>query len=74
MFFGLLVASLTYRMSDSEKHAVLLPLAALTGLLLLVGGQLVLERLFAFNAALSIVIEFAGGIAFILMVLRSASR
>lgn len=74
MFFGLLVASLTYRMSDSEMHMILLPLATLTGMLLLIGGQLVLERLFAFDAALSIVIEFAGGIAFILMVLRSASR
>ena len=74
MFFGLLVASITYRISASEKHAVLLPLATLTGMLLLIGGQLVLERLFAFDTALSIVIEFAGGIAFILMVLRSASR
>jgi iron complex transport system permease protein len=73
-FFGLLVASLAYRISGSEKHALLLPVAALLGLLLLVGGQLVLERLFAFNTALSIIIEFAGGIAFIVLVLRSASR
>jgi iron complex transport system permease protein len=74
MFFGLLVASIAYRVSGSEKHAVLLPVSALIGVLLLVGGQIVLERLFAFDTALSIVIEFAGGIAFILMVLRSASR
>jgi iron complex transport system permease protein len=73
-FFGLLVASLAYRVSRSEKHALLLPVAVLLGILLLVGGQLILERIFAFNTALSIIIEFAGGIAFILLVLRSASR
>lgn len=71
MFFGLLVASLAYRVSASERHAILLPVSALIGILLLVGGQIILERLFSFDTALSIVIEFAGGIAFILMVLRS---
>lgn len=74
MFFGLLVASLAHGISNSERHAVLLPVAALLGVLLLLGGQVVLERLFAFDTALSIVIEFAGGIAFILMLLRGASR
>lgn len=73
-FFGLLVASLAYRISRVEKHAHLLPVAVLLGILFLIGGQFILERIFAFNTALSIIIEFAGGIAFILLVLRSASR
>ncbi|WP_139247959.1 iron chelate uptake ABC transporter family permease subunit [Hyphomicrobium sp. CS1GBMeth3] len=73
-FFGLLVASLAYRLSGSERHALLLPMAVLIAILLLVGGQLILERVFAFDSALSIIIEFAGGIAFILLILRSASR
>lgn len=73
-FFGLLVASLAYRIGGSERHALLLPVAVLIAILLLVGGQLVLERVFAFDTALSIIIEFAGGIAFILLILRSASR
>lgn len=73
-FFGLLVASLTYRIVNVERHAVMLPVAALLAILLLVGGQLILERLFAFGTALSIIIEFAGGIAFIVLVLRSGAR
>jgi iron complex transport system permease protein len=73
-FFGLLVASLVYRISGSERHVLLLPMSALLAALMLVGGQLVLERIFAFNTALSIIIEFAGGIAFIVLVLRSGSR
>lgn len=73
-FFGLLVASLAYRTAGSEKHTQLLPVAALIAILLLVGGQLILEKLLAFDTALSIVIEFAGGIAFIVLILRRSSR
>lgn len=73
-FFGLLVASLAYRIAAVEKHALLLPVAALIAIVLLIGGQLILERVFALDSALSIIIEFAGGIAFILLILRSASR
>lgn len=72
-FFGLLVASLAYRICNREAHVVILPVAILLAILLLVGGQLILERVFAFNTALSIVIEFAGGIAFIALALRSRS-
>ena len=73
-FFGLLVASLAYRIVRSERHAILLPTAVLLGILLLIGGQIILERVFAFDTALSIIIEFAGGIAFIILVLRNTSR
>ena len=73
-FFGLLVASLAYRMTSREKHMLLLPIAALLAILFLVGGQLVLERVFTFDTALSIIIEFAGGIAFILLTLRGVWR
>ena len=73
-FFGLLVANLAYLLMPSARHAVLLPAAALIALVFLVGGQVVLERVFAFDTALSIVIEFVGGIAFIVLVLRGAAR
>lgn len=73
-FFGLLVASLAYSVSGSQKHAVVLPVSVLIATLLLATGQLVLERVFAFNTALSIIIEFAGGLAFIIMLLRGAKR
>jgi iron complex transport system permease protein len=73
-FFGLLVASLAYQIAGSSKHVHVLPVAVLLAITTLVGGQLVLERVFAFNTALSIIIEFAGGIAFIILTLRSATR
>lgn len=73
-FFGLLIASLAYQITGSSKHIHVLPVAILLAILTLVGGQIVLERVFAFETALSIIIEFAGGIAFIILTLRSAQR
>lgn len=73
-FFGLLVANLAYIVMPSARHRYVLPAAVFISLVCLIGGQTVLERLLAFDTALSIVIEFAGGIFFILFVLRGAAR
>lgn len=73
-FFGLLVANLAYLLMPTARHAVLLPTAALLAIIFLVGGQTILERVFAFDTALSVVIEFIGGIFFLLLVIRGAAR
>lgn len=70
-FFGLLVANLAYQLSGTSRHGVVLPVAVLLAIICLVAGQTVLERLFAFNTALSVIIEFLGGITFILLLLRT---
>ena len=73
-FFGLLVASLAYQIAGTHKHRCVLPVATLLAVICLVGGQLVLERVFAFDTALSIVIEFVGGIVFLALLIRGAAR
>jgi iron complex transport system permease protein len=73
-FFGLLVASLAHQLTGSHRHAVLLPAAALLAVLALVGGQTVLEHVFDMGTVLSVLIEFLGGIVFLLLVLRGARR
>ncbi|MDX3924275.1 MAG: iron chelate uptake ABC transporter family permease subunit [Shinella sp.] len=73
-FFGLLVANLAYQLMPTARHSVVLPMAALLAVISLVGGQLILERLFAFDTALGIVIDFAGGVFFILFLMRRAAR
>nr|WP_246513215.1 iron chelate uptake ABC transporter family permease subunit [Azospirillum picis] len=73
-FFGLLVANLAHLLADSHRHRVVLPVAALLAVLTLVGGQLVLERLLGYAGALSIVIEFLGGIFFLVILVRRAGR
>ncbi|WP_347058630.1 iron chelate uptake ABC transporter family permease subunit [Blastococcus sp. HT6-30] len=69
-FLGLLVANLARQLLGTHRHAWVLPGAALLAVLALVGGQLVLEQVFGFNSALSIVINFVGGIVFIALLVR----
>jgi len=73
-FFGLLVANFAYQMIPSHRHVFVIPAAVLIAFLVLVGGQVILERIFAFDTALSIVIEFIGGIVFIVLVVRGTAR
>lgn len=73
-FFGLLVANLAYLLLPTARHALVLPAAILVAMLALVGGQVILERVFAFDTALSIIIEFIGGLFFIFLVVRGSAR
>lgn len=73
-FFGLLVASLARSAIGNSRHRHVLPSAVLLGIIALVGGQTILERIFAFDTALSIIVEFLGGLVFIILVIRGAAR
>jgi iron complex transport system permease protein len=73
-FFGLLVVTLAHALVGDSRHRFVLPASVLIGIVALVGGQALLERVFAFDTALAIIIEFLGGIVFITLVLRKAAR
>ncbi|MDO5495967.1 MAG: iron chelate uptake ABC transporter family permease subunit [bacterium] len=69
-FLGLLVANLTYSVASSQRHSTLLPTAALLGVLLLVGGQAILERILGMGTVVAVVVEFVGGILFLFLLAR----
>lgn len=73
-FFGLLATSLAHVLIGDGKHRRILPASALLAVIFLVGGQTILERVFSFDTALSIIIEFLGGIVFIIMIVRGSAR
>lgn len=73
-FFGLLVANLAYALVNSPWHRHVLPAAALLAVLALVGGQVLLERVFMFDTSLSVIIEFIGGLVFIGLLMRGLVR
>lgn len=73
-FFGLLVAHLAYPAVRSHRHALTLPAAALLSVVVLVGGQTVLEHLLGQATLLSVVIEFIGGIVFIALLVAQGRR
>lgn len=71
-FFGLLVAALAERLMQTQRHALLLPAAALVAIIVLVGGQTFLQHGLGGASTLGVVIEFAGGLVFLaLLILRS---
>lgn len=73
-FFGLLVAHLAYQVVGSASHRYTIPAAGLFAVVFLVGGQMVLERVFSFNSSLSIMIDFLGGLLFIFLILRGGKK
>jgi iron complex transport system permease protein len=68
-FLGLLVVALAERLCATRSHSILLPVAIGVAVIILVGAQ-ALSR-FGFDGAIlvSVVVEFAGGIVFIALVL-----
>lgn len=69
-FFGFIVATLAYQLAGSSRHAVVLPFAVLLGLATLLGGYFVLRHVFYAAGMLTVIIEFAGGLFFIVHLLR----
>ncbi|MFV1599157.1 MULTISPECIES: iron chelate uptake ABC transporter family permease subunit [unclassified Phaeobacter] len=73
-FLGLLVTSLAHSLMQSHRHALLLPASALIAALVLVAGQTLFERLLDLQSSLAIVIEFCGGLLFIVLLLKGKLR
>ncbi|MBT0956222.1 iron chelate uptake ABC transporter family permease subunit [Alphaproteobacteria bacterium KMM 3653] len=69
-FLGLLASSLAHAALPTWRHSRLLPAAALIGAVILVAGQFVFERLLGLQSTLTVVVEFAGGVLFLFLVLR----
>ncbi|EUJ31250.1 transport system permease [Listeria floridensis FSL S10-1187] len=69
-FLGLIVANIAYQLFPTYKHRVLIPAAALIAIITLTFGQVLAERLFAFNTPISVIINLAGGIYFLYLLLK----
>jgi iron complex transport system permease protein len=73
-FFGLLVSNLAYQAMGSDRHRHTVPAAVLLSVIFLVGGQTLLERVLGLNTTVSVVIEFLGGLMFLVLILRRGRR
>jgi iron complex transport system permease protein len=73
-FLGLLVVSLAQRIVGSDRHAILLPAAALTAVIVLVGGQTLLQHALGGEGSIGIVVEFVGGIVFLALLFVGGRR
>jgi iron complex transport system permease protein len=74
VFLGLLVVALAERLVGTRRHAVLLPAAALTAVVVLVGGQAALQHGLGGASNLGVVVEFVGGLAFLALLITERRR
>ncbi|RNB79855.1 iron ABC transporter permease [Brevibacillus nitrificans] len=69
-FLGLLVANLGHQVMKTYQHKYLIAGSVLISIIALVGGLLIVERVFTFSTTLSVIINFIGGVYFIYLLLK----
>ncbi len=70
VFLGLLVSALAHSLMQTHRHALLLPASAMIAALILVAGQAGFERILNLQSTLTVVIEFTGGLLFLILLMR----
>ncbi|WP_026695180.1 iron chelate uptake ABC transporter family permease subunit [Peribacillus kribbensis] len=69
-FLGLLVANTAYQFLKTYRHSHLLTGSILISIMALTGGLLLVERVFTFSTTISVIINFAGGVYFLYLLLK----
>ncbi len=69
-FLGFLVATLAYQFADTYDHRLVFPVAVLTAFTILTGAYFVMRHIFSAQGVVSILIEFVGGVVFLIVILR----
>lgn len=68
-FLGLIVANLSRQLLKTYRHSQLILGSALFGMIVLVGGQLIVERVYAYAVPISVFITVGGGLYFLYLLL-----
>ncbi|MRG85118.1 iron chelate uptake ABC transporter family permease subunit [Salinibacillus xinjiangensis] len=71
-FLGLLVANVAHEFVRTYRHHYLILGAILISFIALVGGQMIVERVFTFSTTLSVIVNFIGGVYFIYLLLKES--
>lgn len=69
-FLGLIIANLSRQLFKTYRHTYLIVGSALIGMVILVGGQLVVEHVFTYSIPISVFITVGGGIYFLYLLMR----
>ncbi|MFC0216172.1 iron chelate uptake ABC transporter family permease subunit [Paenibacillus chartarius] len=69
-FLGLLTANVTYQLMRTYRHSLLIPASILVSIIAMVGGQMIVERVFGLTVTLSVVINLIGGVYFLYLLLK----
>lgn len=69
-FLGLIIANLSRQLFKTYRHTYLIAGSALTGMVILVGGQIIVEHVFTYSIPVSVFITVGGGVYFLCLLLR----
>lgn len=70
-FLGLIVANLARQLLKTYRHSQLIFGSALFGMLILIGGQLIVEHIFVYAVPVSVFITIGGGFYFLYLLLHN---
>lgn len=68
-FLGLILANLSRQLMRTYRHSQLITASVLFGMAVLIGGQLLVERVFVYSVPVSVFITVGGGIYFLYLLL-----
>ena len=71
-FLGLIIAIISRQLLKTYRHTQLIAGAALMGVIALIGGQFIVERVFVYSIPISVFITVAGGIYFLYLILKGS--
>ena len=69
-FLGLMIANLSRQFLKTYRHTQLIAGSALFGMVILIGGQLVVEHVYSYAVPISVFITVGGGIYFLWLLLK----
>lgn len=73
-FLGIIIVSITRHYLDTYKHLHKTICSTLIGIILVIGAMIIMEKLLSYDTAVSIVINFVGGIYFIYLVVKENKK
>lgn len=71
-FLGLIIANISRQLLKTYRHTQIIAGAALMGVIALIGGQFIVERVFVYSIPISVFITVAGGIYFLYLILKGS--
>ncbi len=70
-FLGLIIANIAREMFKTYKHSYLIAGSILSGVIVLLLGQILIEHVFSFSTVISVFINLFGGIYFLYLIIKN---
>ena len=70
-FIGLIIANLSRQLLKTYRHSQLVLGSVMFGMIVLIGGQLIVEHVFSYTIPISVFISLGGGVYFLYLLLRN---